>query len=243
MPNQRTLARELVVVMKPGVGLRVKATEISSLAGADVSQLSQPIDAAGAVLRPLFDTTEDRLEKAHAALSARGLQVPTLSHYYRVHADDGKLDALARTLGASPLVIGAYVKPAATPAGLNDMAPKAVPAPATTPDFSARQLYLNAAPGGVDARFAWTVPGGSGAGVRIIDVEVAWNFAHEDLLVNQGGVVAGVPGTDADSINHGTAAVGVFSGDGTGITGICRAADVTGIAPTGSLSTAAAIHG
>src|SRR2546429_345989 len=78
---------------------------------------------------------------------------------------------------------------------------------------------------------------------RIIDVEVAWNFAHEDLLVNQGGVVAGVPGTDADSINHGTAAVGVFSGDGTGITGICRAADVTGIAPTGSLSTAAAIHG
>src|SRR5438105_7132918 len=43
MPNQRTLARELVVVMKPGVGLRVKPTEISSLAGVDVSHLSQTI--------------------------------------------------------------------------------------------------------------------------------------------------------------------------------------------------------
>jgi hypothetical protein len=94
----------------------------------------------------------------------------------------------------------------------------------------------------VDARFAWAVPGGSGAGVRIIDIEVAWNFAHEDLLVNQGGVVAGIPSADADSVNHGTAAVGVFSGDGTGIKGICRDANVSGIAPTGSLSTAAAIH-
>ena len=242
MPNQRTLARELVVMMKPDVGLRAKAAGIASLAGVDVSHLSQTIDAAGALLRPLFDTTEDRLEKAHATLAAAGIQVPALSHYYRVHADDGKLDALAHALAASPLVMAAYVKPAATLAGLNDMTPKSAPAPATTPDFSARQLYLDPAPGGVDARFAWTVPGGSGAGVRIIDIEVAWNFAHEDLLVNQGGVVAGVPGTDADSINHGTAAVGVFSGDGTGITGICRAADVTGIAPTGGLSTAAAIH-
>src|SRR5438105_11729011 len=114
MPNQRTLARELVVMMKPDVGLRAKATGIASLAGVDVSHLSQTIDSAGAVLRPLFDTTEDRLEKAHAALSAAGVQVPPLSHYYRAHADDDKLDALARALAASPIVIGAYVKPAAT---------------------------------------------------------------------------------------------------------------------------------
>src|SRR5436190_1529643 len=124
MPNQRALARALVVVMKPGVGLRVKPTEISSLAGVDVSHLSRTIDAAGGVLRPLFDTTEDRLEKKHATLSAAGAHVPPLSHYYRAHADDDKLDALARELAASPLVIGAYVKPAATVGGLNDMMPK-----------------------------------------------------------------------------------------------------------------------
>ena len=33
MPNQRTLARELVVMMKPDVGLRAKAAGIASLAG------------------------------------------------------------------------------------------------------------------------------------------------------------------------------------------------------------------
>src|SRR2546430_14283178 len=108
MPNPRTLARELVVMMKPDVGLRAKATGIASLAGVDVSHLSQTITAAGALLRPLFDSTEDRLEKAHATLSAAGIRVPTLSHYYRVHADDDKLDALAPALAASPHVIAAY---------------------------------------------------------------------------------------------------------------------------------------
>jgi Subtilase family/Repeat of unknown function (DUF5648) len=168
--------------------------------------------------------------------------VPPLAHYYRAHAADDKLDALAKTLAASPLIAAAYVKPAAALAGLNDMVPKTMPAPAATPNFSAHQLYLEVAPGGVDARFAWTVPGGRGSGVRIIDIETAWNFAHEDLLLNQGGVVSGVPLTDIDSINHGTAAMGIFSGDGIGVTGICPDANVSGIAPTGALSTAAAIH-
>src|SRR5947199_10101236 len=106
MPNQRTLARELVVMMKPDVGLRAKAAGIASLSGVDVSHLSQTIDAAGALLRPLFDTSEDRLGKAYASLAAAGIQVPALSHYYRVHADDCELDALAHGVAASPLVFG-----------------------------------------------------------------------------------------------------------------------------------------
>ena len=236
------LPRELVVVMKPEVRLRAHATQIESLAGADVSHFAKAIDAAGAKLRPLLDASEERLEKTHTALAAAGIHAPPLVHYYRAHAADDKLDALAIALAQSPLVSAAYVKPAAALAGLNDMVPKTAPAPATTPDFSAHQLYLDAAPGGVDARFAWTVPGGRGSGVRIIDIETAWNFAHEDLLINQGGVIAGTPLTDADSINHGTAAAGVVGGDGTGIIGICSDADVSGIASTFGLSTAAAIH-
>ena len=51
------------------------------------------------------------------------------------------------------------------------------------------QRYLELAPGGVDARFAWTIPGGKGNGVNMIDIEGAWNFSHEDLLQNQNGLV------------------------------------------------------
>src|SRR2546421_644376 len=127
MPNP-TLTRELVVVMKPDAGLRASTTAITSTAGADVSQLSQTLAALGAILRPLFDTSEDRLERAHATLRASGINAPRLSHYYRAHADDAKLDALALALRASPLVQGAYVKPAATVPGVNDMAPKLTPA-------------------------------------------------------------------------------------------------------------------
>ena len=42
---------------------------------------------------------------------------------------------------------------------------------------------MNAAPGGIDARYAWTISGGNGAGVRIIDVEGYWQTTHEDMPV------------------------------------------------------------
>ena len=93
----------------------------------------------------------ERVDAAVARLAAKGIAAPRLSHYYRVHADAVGLAALARDLRALPHVQAAYVKPAAEPAGLNDMQPKAGPAPAATPDFSARQAYLDVAPGGVDA--------------------------------------------------------------------------------------------
>jgi hypothetical protein len=241
MPPSEAPLRELVVVVKPDVRLRAAVSGITSLGGADVAPLRRALAAAGARMQPLFDASEDRLERAarDATSAAAGL---ALSRYYRVLAPDAALDALAAQLGRSPLVEAAYVKPVPRPAGLNDMQPKAQEAPSVTPAFDARQGYLDAAPAGVGARFAWTVPGGRGAGIRIIDIEGGWNFAHEDLLQNQGGVVAGTPLSGIDFVNHGTAAIGVFSGDGIGVTGICRDANVSAIAATGALGTAAAIH-
>jgi hypothetical protein len=193
-------------------------------------------------MRPLFGESEDGLERTKSALASEGAHVPPLSHYYRVDVEDHKLDDLAADVARSPHVKASYVKPAAALAGLNDMQPKASPAPPVTPDFTARQNYLDSAPGGVDARYAWTLPGGRGTGVRIIDVEGGWNFSHEDLRGNQGGVVAGTPLTVPDAVNHGTAVVGVFGGDGVGVKGICPDALVMAAAATGSLGTAGAIH-
>src|SRR5207237_5728701 len=126
----------------------------------------------------------------------------------------------AEKLRRVPEVEAAYVKPKGEPPELNDMQPSAEQPPATTPDFTARQIYLNSAPAGIDARYAWRFRGGRGAGMRIIDCEWNWRFTHEDLVQLQGGVVVGTAGSDD---NHGTAVLGEFSGDvnNFGITGIC----------------------
>ena len=44
----------------------------------------------------------------------------------------------------------------------------------TDDTFNGTQNYLDAAPTGIDARWAWTQPNGEGAGVGVIDLEQGW---------------------------------------------------------------------
>ena len=157
----------------------------------------------------------------------RGGQAPRLTGYYHLRAADELLDAMAEQLRGQVTVEAAYVKPAGEPPTvpvepqpINDMEPRSDEAPATTPDFTGRQDYLDAAPVGVDAKYGWTVPGGRGAGIKIIDCEWGWRFTHEDLTQNQMGVVVG---SSSSSDNHGTAVLGEISGDRNsfGVVGIC----------------------
>jgi hypothetical protein len=217
------------VIVKPELDLRVGAAGLTSGAASDTTPLADALDSYAATLRPLFGT-EDRIRAAVASLPSTD-HLSDLGLFYAVEADDDKLDDLADQLLALPDIDGAYVKPAGSPPAvavesINDMAPTSGDAPAVTPDFTNRQGYLDAAPGGIDARHAWTVPGGRGAGVRIIDCEWGWRFTHEDLLANQGGVVAGTSSTDT---NHGTAVLGEISGDRNTI-------GITGIAPDAVIS-------
>ena len=235
---------ELSVVARPDVGLRATRQGVASATGADVSSLAEVLEDEGANLRPLFGR-EERVTAAVEAVAARGGEVPELSVYYRVEAPEERLDALAERLRELDEVEAAYVKPPAEPAqALNDMAPVAEQPPATTPDFTGRQRYLNVAPGGIDAQYAWTQTGGHGGGVRIIDVEGAWRFTHEDLTQNQGGVVGGTQSTDIGWRNHGTAVIGEFGGDRNdrGVVGICPAANVRAISIFGGTGSAAAIR-
>ncbi|HEU4997808.1 MAG TPA: S8 family serine peptidase [Lapillicoccus sp.] len=233
---------ELIVIADPAAALRIGADGVQSGGGADTRALNRVATRASVTLRPLFGPEERvRLEARRLAPAAIG-PVPDLSVYYHVDAPAEDLADLAEELAGTEGVQGAYVKPAGEPPELNDMAPAAEDAPPTTPDFVGNQLYLEAAPGGVDARYAWTWPGGGGAGVNVIDCEWGWRFDHEDLTVGQGGVVVGTGSTDT---NHGTAVIGEISGDrnSIGITGICpdafiRAAAFSG--PTASTIRSAA---
>ena len=125
-------------------------------------------------------------------------------------------------------------------------APLPQPPPATTPDFSGSQGYLDPAPGGIEAQFSWTIPGGNGSGVTIYDVEYNWLQTHEDLsrasgiilLLNPGDSNSppGFPGCPApcDTVNreHGTAVLGemIAHNDTKGVTGISWGANI-GLAP------------
>ena len=153
-----------------------------------------------------------------------------------------RLEGLAEQLRADPSVLAAYVKPPASPAVYDTVsAPGDGAVPPATPDFTGNQFYLDPAPGGVDARYGWLRAGGGGQGVRIVDVEGAWRFSHEDLTQNQGGVVGGTPSTDIAWRNHGTAVVGVIGGDrnSIGITGIAPDAQVEAISIFGGTGSVA----
>jgi hypothetical protein len=219
--------------------------------GADVSPLADLLAAEQITLEPLFGVSEERLQRDTTALTpafADALSPPDLSVFYRVGAPEERLDDLAERLRQQPLVEAAYVKPPAELAQtsavlelevLNNMQPRLEDAPPVTPDFTARQGYLEAAPGGIEARYAWTLPGGRGAGVRVIDLEWGWRFSHEDLTQNQGGIVGG---TGSSATDHGTAVLGEISGDlnALGITGIAPDAPISAVAF--SMATAAAIR-
>ncbi len=227
--------------MKPEAALRSTARGLEAAPGVDVSPFANFISASGITLKPLFGVSEERLRAERTANISEGVapeDAPDLSVYYYAEAPDERMDDLAAQLSRQPLVAAAYVKPpgeppvAATqvePQVLNDMQPLPADAPPATPNFTARQGYLDPAPGGIDARYAWTVPGGRGTDVRIIDLEWGWRFTHEDLLQNQGGIVAGTGSTDT---NHGTAVLGEYSGDNNtiGVTGICPDAAASAVA-------------
>lgn len=241
--------RELIIIANPEAGLRAKSMGLTSVAGADVTPITNLIENEGIRLVPLFGLSEERIKSkvmevaSAAGATASSVEVPDLSVYYRVDAPDERLDELATQLLDNEAVEAAYVKPPGElPQFLNDMAPSPEDAPPTTPDFNARQRYLDAAPVGIDARHAWTLPGGGGAGVNIIDLEWAWRYSHEDLLQNQGGVVGGTQSNTLRARNHGTAVIGEIGGDrnSLGITGICPDARVSSIAF--SMASSAAIR-
>lgn len=166
-----------------------------------------------------------------------------LPGYLRAFVEEDQADALADALLHVPGVTGAYVKPGASLAVYRPAAPHEAPAPRESPDFRARQGFLDPAPRGVNAPALWTLPGGDGAGVSIVDIEGAWRFTHEDLRENKGGVIAGISYPDLHWRNHGTAVLGVFGGDRNhfGVTGICPAAKASAASIFGGTGTAGAI--
>ena len=144
----------------------------------------------------------------------------SLTSYWRVdvRGQVDRIDDIVRALNALPEIDRAYPE---IPGG----DPVVNPADDT---YNAQQDYLDAAPLGIDARWAWTQPNGEGAGIGVIDMEQGWFLNHEDYTAKSPAIVAG---DNRDGVgtyvgNHGTAVLGEMIGDDNtlGIVGIAPSA-------------------
>ena len=95
-----------------------------------------------------------------------------------------------------------------------DLSGTKTPEQFSTPDFSGKQFYLNPAPAGVDAKYAWTKPGGDGTGINFCDIELGLNKTHEDFVQGNLTDISLAPSIQDD---HGTAVHGVIYADHNGI--------------------------
>src|SRR4030095_183140 len=163
-------------------------------------------------------------------------QPPNFSHYYSVGCD-GETEAaeITESLTEQDIVEHAYIEThSASPPSINFQ----------RNPLSRYQEYLNPAPSGIDAKYAWEFSGGNGSGnVRFIDIEQGWIFDHEDLRVSR------LPSTGWSHWqheDHGTGVLGVIlmqdnTVGGIGITPQANGFVVSQWRPDGTFNTADAI--
>ncbi len=110
-----------------------------------------------------------------------------------------EIEPALKSLNALPEVARAYLAHR-----YRDPSPCCSVHPDTNPAYLF-QGYLRCAPLGIDACAAWSVSGGQGARVGLVDLERGWNICHEDLKAIAHDPVYGdmVPGVD-----HGTSVLG-----------------------------------
>jgi hypothetical protein len=171
----------VVVKLAERAQLRAHGTKADTSASA-LSELRRA--APDIEFRPYF-ADEERLRAADLA---------PFNRYVAAEAPDHETaSALVRKLQELDLVEEAYVEGGPVPPPVN---------PADDPR-SGGQEYLNAAPTGIDARWAWALT--DGQGVRFVDLERGWTLDHEDLAAAGITLISGV---NQDFHGHGTAVLG-----------------------------------
>jgi hypothetical protein len=233
---------QVVVILKQDSELQPQGVRGLDSA-APAAELQDALSGLGVSLVPLFGESEHQVARMVAramdsATPAQQEHLQRMNSFYTLDTPVGaNAEEVAEKLNNLDVVEGAYVKPWGYPPVYTEgsqapgsMAENGNSVPITQ-DLTSFQHYLEVAPGGIDARYAWTIPGGRGDGVNVIDIEGGWNTSHEDLLANSGGLINGFNlTTDPAWYQHGTAVLGEISGDSD-------SKGVTGIAPNARICT------
>lgn len=214
--------RLLNVKFVQGTDVRMRNDKLTSLSGYDIQPFYNALasyDVDQVAL--LFSRPEHKLDEFRRSGELNsGKELADLNNWYRIVLSkdiDRKSaeDVLNRILQLS-IVETVYAVPEITVA--EDIDPE-------TPDLTDEQGYLYEDPEGINAEAAWDIEGGTGDGIKIIDIEFAWNLDHEDFPEEHfyfGG------DTVDNSSDHGDAVIGIMIGQHNeyGINGICPDAQI-----------------
>lgn len=195
-----------------GTFYRVSRGKMITLGSDNLSALQATLTAHPLQsIERLFTQSEEEISAEKMTLEvAASEQMPDLNLWYRFTVEEGTdAEALIDALNALPEVEIAY--------------PAMLPSPLPTPSYIDQQVYITPATPGMDAKYAWSLAGGTGSNVTIVDIEYSFNQSHEDIpnVPVIGGEQYSYYGDD-----HGTAVLGelVSKNNGFGVTGIAYGA-------------------
>jgi hypothetical protein len=189
---------------------------------AKLERLTSALTAAGLpdTQRTLSGVEADKIRELERKASATKFPpLHSLTAYWRIDMRQrrDKIDQLVDQLKSLPEVDSAYREYSVTDPAVD----------ASNDQYAKDQDYLNAAPQGIGARWAWLQPNSDGAGVGFVDLERAWNLTHDDIVAH--AVPLPLYGDNEQGIN------GVTGDHGTGVLGIVVGEDndvgIVGIAP------------
>jgi len=226
----------VIVKLVEGSRGRLYNGSIYSPGGKDLKSLNGIISGKGrGKISRLAVKNPEQVEREKYLLENKsGRQLADMNNYFSIEVSSAAEAAdLVESLNRLPEVEIAYAEP--RPYYASDIPP-------ATPYYDSLQTYLRPAPEGFDADYIGTVPGGDGAGVRIVDVEGNWKFDHEDLEAAADGLMAGELIEDQNWRDHGTAVIGIMIGSDNdyGITGMAPGAEIDMVS-IGGLGTTEAI--
>lgn len=170
---------------------------------------------------PLIRSTnpDQVLELEKQAVKSKYPPIHSLTSYWRIDAREksGDMEEILKRLNSLYEVDKASAELAATDPLVN----------AADDPYNATQDYLDAAPEGIDARWAWMQLNSEGAGIGFVDLEQGWFPGHEDYASKSPSIVYGDnrDGVGSYKGNHGTAVLGEVAADDNTL-------GVVGIAPS-----------
>ncbi len=206
--DEESQAPESNIEIPPSYPLRI-AIKLNSSGGKPPQQLdgwqaslegtAKPL--APLRLSPFFESQDlNRLSEliARAKRNDPDYEPPDFSAWFQVETPAGvKAEELAKRLRKLDNVETAYVmRPAPPP----------MPVSFTNDPRNLKQGYQDAAPKGIDARYAWGFLGGDGAGIGFVDLEQGWNLNHDDLKDANITIISGI---NMMYRTHGTSVLGI----------------------------------
>ncbi|MEW5701638.1 MAG: S8 family serine peptidase [Candidatus Zixiibacteriota bacterium] len=230
----------IVVKFRNGMSVHAGKSRLAAAAATRVRQVFRDYGLGQPEPVVAGDVAETQARRL-AAEDRVKMNLPDMSLYFRHPFNDPPLaETIIRELNLLDEVETAFFEPQPSVATAPPGTVLTTADVQTTPSWELSQHQLDQAPGGVAARAAWTLTGGTGTGVRCIDVEYGWQLTHEDLSKGATAIVIGV--NQWGDTDHGTAVMGEMVADrnGFGMTGIAHGGSFGG-ASVATLSVADAI--